>query len=58
MGHPSFRCHDNKNLCRNDDPFHYTALICVLDSVCPPPNFLSRRLDKHDIMKITDVNES
>ena len=24
----------------------------------PPPNFLSRRLDKHDIMKITDVNES
>ena len=23
-----------------------------------PPNFLSRRLDKHDIMKITDVNES
>ena len=39
MGHPSFRCHDNKNLCRNDDPFHYTALICVLDSVCSPPQF-------------------
>lgn len=36
MGHPSFRCHDNKNLCRNDDPFHYTALICVLDNVCSP----------------------
>lgn len=33
MGHPSFRCHDNKNLCRNDDPQKYYSSICSIHQI-------------------------
>lgn len=35
MCHPSFRYHDNKNLCRIDDSLHYTSLISLLNSNVP-----------------------
>ena len=33
MGYPAFRCHDNKNLCRNDDPQKHYSSICSIHQI-------------------------